>query len=265
MQIVNVKISGDWGIASLTVIDSNIRLPAGGGHVVLGKRVSSQWDVAFANEDRFYEWLPMVPESLMPADIKALFAPPQPPADIHIQAVYGFKLPWQGGVSHYIYQGPNGPPTHSNPVEHWAYDFAMSVGTEIWAAKGGTVRLIKENSNTGGCDPGLADQGNYVVVDHGDGTAALYLHLQYDGVVVDHGQPVSQGDLLGYSGETGYSCGAHLHFQVQTWTGAWWSQSLEIVFDDVVRPNTHTWVTSGNYRGGGPCPVPTLLSPANGS
>ena len=47
----------------------------------------------------------------------------------------------------------------------------------------------------------------------GNGYESLYLHLS--SVAVAPGQTVSRGDLVGYSGQTGWSCGPHLHFQVQ--------------------------------------------------
>lgn len=47
-----------------------------------------------------------------------------------------------------------------------------------------------------------------------DNTFALYAHLKYKGVVVKQGQKVKEGDLLGYSGNTGFSDSPHLHFEI---------------------------------------------------
>ena len=61
-----------------------------------------------------------------------------------------------------------------------------------------------------GCGGGY---GNYVMIDHGDGKISIYGHLS--GVTVYPGQYVSAGQLIGYVGSTGYSTGAHLHFETQ--------------------------------------------------
>ena len=57
--------------------------------------------------------------------------------------------------------------------------------------------------------------GNYVIIDHGGGWVTKYFHLKYGTVVVTKGQTVRAGDKLGFMGNTGYSSGAHLHFQLE--------------------------------------------------
>lgn len=75
-------------------------------------------------------------------------------------------------------------------------------GASIYAAKGGTV--MKAGYNRG--------YGNYVLINHGDGYATLYGHA--DTLLVSAGQVVNKGDVIGYVGNTGYSTGPHLHFEV---------------------------------------------------
>ena len=53
--------------------------------------------------------------------------------------------------------------------------------------------------------------GNYITIDHGDGTATTYAHLKY--VEVSKGQYVDRGEYIGQVGSTGASTGAHLHFE----------------------------------------------------
>lgn len=120
-------------------------------------------------------------------------------------------LPWTANVTFMVSQGHNGG-SHVG-VGAWAWDFATPAGTPIRAAHVGTVRLVKGNSAVGGCDPAYANDANYVIVDQGNGFESLYLHL--GSVTVGAGQAIQRGDLIGYSGQTGWSCGAHLHFQVQ--------------------------------------------------
>jgi len=54
--------------------------------------------------------------------------------------------------------------------------------------------------------------GLYVVIEHGNGYQTLYAHLSK--VSVSVGERVSQGELIGYGGRTGYATGPHLHFEV---------------------------------------------------
>ena len=54
--------------------------------------------------------------------------------------------------------------------------------------------------------------GYYVVVDHGNGYTTLYAH--FSSIAVSVGQRVSQGQVLGAGGRTGYATGNHLHFEV---------------------------------------------------
>lgn len=57
--------------------------------------------------------------------------------------------------------------------------------------------------------------GNYVKIKHDDGYYTLYAHLKYGTVAVSKGQRVTRGQVLGYMGNTGYSNGAHLHWEVR--------------------------------------------------
>ena len=94
----------------------------------------------------------------------------------------------------------------------WAWDFRMPEGVPIVSAEAGVVRMARGDSNIGGCDAKFAKYANYVVVDHGNGTETQYLH--FSSVVVEAGQKVQRGELLGFSGKTGWSCGPHLHFKL---------------------------------------------------
>lgn len=102
-----------------------------------------------------------------------------------------------------------------------AWDFRMPEGTPIVAARDGTVRMARGDSTEGGCDEKFASKANYVVVSHGDGLETQYLH--FSAVVVKPGERVKQGQLLGFSGATGWSCGPHLHFKVAKETGRGWN------------------------------------------
>ena len=111
----------------------------------------------------------------------------------------------------------------SSSVTHFghlrnAIDFLVPEGTPVCAAADGEVTALKADSNVGGRDPKFWYAGNYVVVRH-EGESTSYEHLRYLGVVVRVGERVREGQLIGYSGNTGYSRGPHLHFEVMEFYG----------------------------------------------
>ncbi len=122
---------------------------------------------------------------------------------------YGF--PFERGTSRALLQGYNGEFSHKDT---YALDFEMPVGTLVCAARSGVVVAIKEDGTRGGLDKSLESEANHVTVYHTDGTFAEYVHLKYQGVLVQIGTRLSAGDPLGLSGNTGYSSRPHLHFAV---------------------------------------------------
>jgi hypothetical protein len=119
-------------------------------------------------------------------------------------------VPFGCGLSFEVSQAHNTGSHLYNDV--YAWDFRMPDGVPIVAARGGTVRMARGDSTAGGCDAKFAKDANYVVIDHGDGTEAQYLH--FSSVTVEAGQKVATGELIGYSGKTGWACGPHLHFKI---------------------------------------------------
>lgn len=103
----------------------------------------------------------------------------------------------------------------------YAWDFRMPIGTPIVAAQDGKVRMARGDSTQGACDPKMASYANYVIVDHSGGMETQYLH--FSAVVVKPGDTVRKGQLLGYSGNTGWSCGPHLHFKVANTVSPGWN------------------------------------------
>lgn len=163
-----------------------------------------------------------------------LYAPgEEPPVDDG----WNLLLPWTAGETFRVSQGHNGG-SHVDEGS-WAWDFATPVGTPIRATHDGVVRLARGDSTVGGCSNSYANDANYVVLDRGDGIETLYLHL--DSVAVEVGQTIQRGDVVGASGQTGWSCGAHLHFQVQKSPAGgggttWWNQSVQRWFWDTLAP-----------------------------
>jgi murein DD-endopeptidase MepM/ murein hydrolase activator NlpD len=175
----------------------------------------------------------------------------------------GYLLPWAGGEIHTVTQGEETSFTHNRSTAY-AFDFDMSYDT-IVAARSGKVSMVREDSNSGGCSAAFSSAANYVVIDHGDGTSALYLHVAYNGVTVAPGDVVDQGDPIAISGETGLTCsdsegggpGPHLHFQVQrTEPDRPLTQSVPVAFDDIPTnkgvPEDGRSYVSGNFGKGKP-------------
>ena len=91
---------------------------------------------------------------------------------------------------------------------HNGIDFAASIGTPIKAALSGTVIGTGNTDSTRGC----YSFGKWVLVKHLNGLSTMYAHLSQ--INVSSNEAVGTGDTLGYSGETGYATGPHLHFGV---------------------------------------------------
>ncbi|MCL4871895.1 MAG: M23 family metallopeptidase [Anaerolineae bacterium] len=99
---------------------------------------------------------------------------------------------------------------------HQAIDVALSEGSAVYASDTGTVTYASWNIHC---------YGNLIVINHGNGYETFYAHLS--GFNVVPGQIVYQGNLIGYSGNTGCSSGPHIHFEIRLngvrqsplWTG----------------------------------------------
>jgi murein DD-endopeptidase MepM/ murein hydrolase activator NlpD len=139
-----------------------------------------------------------------------------PPPIVPMPGPAGLVYGSCGGMS-YTGPGANGwfiLPTGSREVSGWYFhdprnpthiglDYRCRQGDPIMAADNGLVTIAGWNGG----------YGIMVQVDHGNGFVTRYGH--FTSIVVGCGQPVYQGDLLGYCGSTGWSSGAHLHFEIR--------------------------------------------------
>jgi murein DD-endopeptidase MepM/ murein hydrolase activator NlpD len=96
---------------------------------------------------------------------------------------------------------------------HTGIDLRASIGTPVKSAGEGVISGVGNTDIVRGC----YSYGKWILIKHPNGLSTLYGHLSLQSVSV--GQAVSSGDVIGYSGNTGYSTGPHLHFGVYATQG----------------------------------------------
>lgn len=94
-------------------------------------------------------------------------------------------------------------PLFGDERPHSGIDIAGSAGSEVLAADSGTIAVATYSSS----------YGNYVTIYHSNGDYTLYAHMS--SLAVTAGQNVTQGDVIGYVGSTGWANGPHLHFEIR--------------------------------------------------
>jgi len=115
----------------------------------------------------------------------------------------GGELAWPAPGYYYVTSkfGQRFHPVLKRWKLHTGIDLRVPSGSKIVAANAGVVLIAKYN----------VAYGNYVVIDHGGGISTLYAHNKK--LLVSAGQTVKRGQVISYSGSTGYSTGPHLHFE----------------------------------------------------
>ena len=111
-----------------------------------------------------------------------------------------FPLAWSNGVT--CAYGPRTHPIYGYQSNHTGVDLGSGMNTEIYATKSGTVTA----SSYGEAN------GYYMTINHGDGYSSLYAHMVSNEVSV--GDYVTQGQVIGHVGMSGWTTGAHLHFEI---------------------------------------------------
>jgi murein DD-endopeptidase MepM/ murein hydrolase activator NlpD len=124
---------------------------------------------------------------------------------------YVYALPFEKNKKIFLIQAYKSNLSHKGEI---ALDFKLKEGTKICAAREGRVIAARSDSEKGGLKPENLSDGNYISIQHDDGSVAHYWHLQKSGVFVNVGDVVVKGQLIGLSGNTGYSAFPHLHFEL---------------------------------------------------
>jgi murein DD-endopeptidase MepM/ murein hydrolase activator NlpD len=139
----------------------------------------------------------------------------------------GFRHPLFGnGV---VTQGPGGATSHDGRAAY-AIDFGVPMGTSVYAMRSGKVIAVRDIYPD--TDGGVAntDRFNYTLIEHDGGYRSAYLHLQQgfnSRVGLKVGDNVNTGQLIGYSGNSGWSTGPHLHVEVhQPTSGGYFGQTV---------------------------------------
>jgi murein DD-endopeptidase MepM/ murein hydrolase activator NlpD len=174
-----------------------------------------------------------------------------------------YRLPFEEGRSFAVTQAYGGKLTsHNNLQNLYAVDFATPPGTPVVAARSGILIEARLHHHEGGYDVSYWDKANTVSILHKDGTVAEYAHLSPSTATVKPGQRVEAGQLIGYSGNTGYSSGPHLHFVVYkpvVTGGKMTRRSLPVVFytnDPPIRFSAEAGMTvTANYKASAGAPI----------
>lgn len=112
---------------------------------------------------------------------------------------------WMVPCSYVLLSSPFGnrkSPTAGASSNHQGVDLAGSRGTPIKASKAGVV-TVRSSSRSA---------GNYVTIKHDNTYSSIYMHMENS--IVSKGQTVSQGQVIGYMGDSGITTGVHLHFGI---------------------------------------------------
>ncbi len=124
--------------------------------------------------------------------------------------------------------------------DEFGIDFNMPIGTQITSSRAGEVVWVEESGDDG------RFPNNLVVVDHGDGSFAQYMHLTRDGAAVEVGDLVVPGSPIGLSGATGLAGYPHLHFVVTSGGHEFPYVSVPVTFRNTA-PNPKSLLSGQRY------------------
>lgn len=125
---------------------------------------------------------------------------------------FKYELPFQKGKRYKIIQSFGGKFSHNKSYSKYAIDFGLPIGDTITAARRGKVYFVKEDSKEHCRTIKCIDMANKIYIIHDDGTMAHYVHLDFEGALVEVGDTVEANQPIGISGMTGFTTIPHLHF-----------------------------------------------------
>ena len=135
----------------------------------------------------------LIDPNTIPKPQRGFFDWPVPTRNLWITQYYGVT-PWRK--------------KYANGTPHRGLDFGVTIGTPLYAVDNGVVSATGDNEKV--CRG--VQYGKWVTIDQQNNLSTLYAHLSL--IKVKPGQKVKKGDIIGYSGNSGYSTGPHLHFSI---------------------------------------------------
>ncbi len=122
-------------------------------------------------------------------------------------------LPFQKHKKYTLMQGYTSTPTHNQAWSNYALDFAMPIWDTVCAATSGyVVGVIEDYKESGPTEEWRSYANSITLYDPSSGLFTQYVHLNYQGSLVELGEQVKEGQKIGISGKTGWLSKEHLHF-----------------------------------------------------
>lgn len=150
--------------------------------------------------------------------------------DLPTTAMYGFCHPLQG--KGFLSQGTSGS-THQGRMKY-AYDFGVPIGMPVYAMQSGRVIGVRDVHPDRGGRRKNAEKFNYIWLEHSNGVRSAYIHLQQNfrrKIPLKLYDWVKTGQLIGYSGNSGWSTAPHLHVEVHSISNSGFGQTLPFVIN----------------------------------
>ena len=153
-----------------------------------------------------------------------------------------YRLPFGNETGWILNKGNHDDVTNNHSKdEYYAFDFNHIEDGKVVAARGGKIVFVENSldknvSNLPDNDPDKMKyrSGNYVIIRHKDGTFGRYCHFKKGGVMVKKNNWITQGQFIGYSGNTGWSTTAHLHFETRIYWNSLddYGPTIPVIFED---------------------------------
>jgi len=132
-----------------------------------------------------------------------------------------------------VTQGPGGSTSHTGRAQY-AIDYGVPIGTPVYAMRSGKVVGFRHKYPDTGGDSSKANEFNYVLIEHDNGYRSAYMHLKQEfnnQVGLKVGNTVNAGQLIGYSGNSGWSTGPHVHVEVHKPNNGTFGQTVPFVIE----------------------------------